>query len=76
MKAAVIEINGGGKNPHTIKGVKKMKYKVRITEVLVKVIDVEAKSYEEAEQMVHYAYKNGDIILTADDWESTEYSRD
>lgn len=53
-----------------------MKHKVKITETLVKVVEVEAENYEEAEKMVEAAYKNSDIILTADDYDSTQFSND
>lgn len=47
-----------------------MKVKVKITEKLVRVIDVHANSVEEAKQKVEDEYRAADIVLTADDFVS------
>ena len=45
-----------------------MNYKVEITERLIKAVEVEAETPEEAEDIVRIRYKNEDYILTSDDF--------
>lgn len=52
-----------------------MKVKVKITEKLVRVIDVHADNVEEAKQKVEDEYRVGDIVLTADDFVSYSITR-
>ena len=52
-----------------------MKVKVKITEKLVRVIDVHADSVEEAKQKVEDEYSAGNIVLTADDFVSYTISK-
>ncbi len=51
----------------------KKKYKVAVTELLRKTVLVEAKSEGEARRRTEDAWKNGEIILGARDFEGTEY---
>jgi hypothetical protein len=48
-------------------------FKVTITEILKREIYVEAKDYEEAEQIAEYQYYHGDHILDSDDYETTTF---
>lgn len=45
-----------------------MKYTITIEELLSKQIEVEADNFREAFEKVETQYKNGDIVLTADDF--------
>lgn len=55
-----------------------MKYAVEIKETLSKIVIVEAPDYGTAEQMVYDAYRDEEIILTADnsavDMELSDFS--
>ena len=48
-----------------------MKYAVEITEVLQKVVEVDAESDSEAEASVLHRYRIGDIVLDSSDHMST-----
>ena len=50
-----------------------MKYGVRITETLARTVIVEADSFEKAEDKVRDAYKEGRVILDADDFSDVEF---
>lgn len=50
-----------------------MKHTVKIIETLVKEIEIEAASEQEAIDKAEKMYKDEEIVLYADDWESTEY---
>lgn len=50
-----------------------MKYKVRITETLIKDIQVIASSKEEAEIIARNKYKNEEIILYPEDHINTNF---
>lgn len=50
-----------------------MKYKIKITEVLEKIIPVKANSLVEAIDIIKEKYKNEEIILSADDYVSTKF---
>ena len=50
------------------------KYRVDITEVLRRTIEMEAESKEDAIEMVRRMYRNCDIILDASDYIETEIS--
>lgn len=51
----------------------KKKYKVNVEELLSRVVEVEAKDDEEAEEIVRNMYKTGEIVLDAEDFQSVEY---
>lgn len=51
-----------------------MKYTVEITETLQRKIEVEAESCGEAVNEVMTRYRNGEIVLTADDYVETLYN--
>lgn len=52
------------------------KFKIRVTEVLVKVVDVEADSVADAIASVAIAYDNEDIVLSADDFLNVDIADD
>lgn len=45
-----------------------MQFKIEVTETLQRIITVEAKSFNEAFLKVTQQYKNGEIILDAEDF--------
>lgn len=49
-----------------------MKYKITIKETLAKTIEIEADSLKEAEYAATKLYHNCDIVLSADDYDTTE----
>ena len=49
-----------------------MKYNVTIKEILARTVQVEAGSVEEAESAARKMYHNCDIVLSADDYVTTE----
>lgn len=51
-----------------------MKYKIKITEVLEKLIPISANSFVEAMDIVKEKYKNEEIILSTDDYVSTKFT--
>ena len=53
---------------------KKKKFKIRIEEKLRKFVDVEAENYAEAEEKLQKQYKNGHIVLGADDFAGVTFS--
>ena len=48
------------------------KYKITIKETLAKTIEIEADSLKEAEYAATKLYHNCDIVLSADDYDTTE----
>lgn len=50
-----------------------MRFEIEIEEVLRKVVAVEARSFDEAMEKVREMYKNEELVLTADDWQETNY---
>lgn len=50
-----------------------MKYKVKVEETLSRIIEVEAKDKEEAEEKVVEMYMNEDIVLDSSDFQGVEY---
>ena len=52
-----------------------MKVNIKITEKLVRVVSVNAKSIEEAKQKVEDEYRAGNIVLMADDFVSYTISK-
>ena len=50
------------------------KYKVIITETLEKVVEVEAKSKREAEQMVLNAWNNSEYVFSADNFARVNFT--
>lgn len=51
-------------------------FEVTITEMLQKTVSIEAETKEEAKQLVEDMWKEGDIILDADDFADVEYAAD
>lgn len=51
------------------------KIKVKIVETLQRVVEVEADSFDEAEEKVREQYRNCDIVLTSDDHIGTEFKK-
>jgi len=49
-----------------------MRYNVTIQETLAKTVQVEADSLKDAESAVGQLYRNSDIVLSGDDYVSTE----
>lgn len=49
-----------------------MNFKMRITETLVRIVDVEAESEQQAWEMVQDMYNNEDIVLDDSDFESVD----
>ena len=49
-------------------------YKVKITETLEKVVEVEAEDRDEAEQIVSDAWHNSEYILDAEDFKGVEFN--
>lgn len=49
-------------------------YKIEIKETLIRVVEVEADSYEEAENYVSNRYKQERIVLDSSDFEGVEFS--
>ncbi len=48
-------------------------YQIEITETLQKAVEIEADSTEEAITLARKEWKNGDILLDADDFVSVEF---
>lgn len=48
-------------------------FEVTISEMLEKTVSIEAETKEEAEQLIEEMWKDGDIILDADDFVGVEY---
>jgi len=51
-------------------------FEVTITETLQKTVSIEAETKEEAKQLVEDMWKDGDIILDADNFADVEYATD
>lgn len=49
-----------------------MKYEITIKEILAKTIEIEADSLKEAKSTATKLYNNCDIVLSADDYVTTE----
>ena len=49
-----------------------MKYKITIKEILAKTIEIEADSLKDAEAVATKLYNNCDVVLSADDYVTTE----
>ena len=50
------------------------KYLVEITETLQRQFDVEAQSKEEAEKIANMMYRNGDVVLNAEDFVDAQFT--
>lgn len=50
------------------------KYLVEITETLQRQFDVEAASKEEAEKIANMMYRNGDVVLNAEDFVDAQFT--
>ncbi len=48
------------------------KQKVTICETLVRVVNVEAANAAEAEEKIRHAYRDGGVVLDADDFNNVE----
>lgn len=53
-----------------------MKIKVIISETLSRTVEVEARTKEEALQMIRKAYEKGEIVLDWNDFAEAEFSLD
>lgn len=51
-----------------------MKYRIEVTEVLSRTIEMEAESEDDAIEMVRRMYRDCDIILDVSDYVETEIS--
>ena len=51
------------------------KIKVKIVETLQRVVEVEAESFDEAEDKVRDMYRSCDIVLTSDDYIGTDFKK-
>ena len=52
------------------------KFRVTVTETLKRFVEVEAENEDEAAEKVDFMYDNEDIVLTADDYYSTNITVD
>ena len=50
------------------------KYRIEVTEVLSRIVEMEAETEDDAVEMVRQMYRNCDIILGASDYVETEFS--
>ena len=50
------------------------KYTVEITETLTRWVSIEAENADEAEHIAREKYKNGEIVLDADDFQDYDTS--
>ena len=50
------------------------KYRVEVTEILSRIVEMESDSEDEAIEMVRQMYRNCNIILDASDYVETEIS--
>ena len=50
------------------------KYRIEVTEVLSRIIEMDAENEDEAVEMVRQMYRNCDIVLDASDYIETEIS--
>ena len=50
------------------------KYRIEVTEVLSRIIEMDAENEDDAVEMVRQMYRNCDIVLDASDYIETEIS--
>ena len=50
------------------------KYRIKVTEVLSRIVEIDAENEDEAVEMVRQMYRNCEIILDASDYIETEIS--
>lgn len=50
-----------------------MKYRVEIVETLRKVVEVDAETADDAQEMVEKQYRNCDIVLGYDEYDGVEF---
>jgi len=50
-----------------------MKFRVKVTEILQKIIEIDAESNEEAESIVRRQYNSEDIVLDSEDFNDVEF---
>jgi len=48
------------------------KYRIEVTEVLSRIVEMEAENEDDAIEMVRQMYRNCDIVLDASDYVETE----
>lgn len=51
-----------------------MKYRIIVTETLSKVIEIDSATSIQALDEVNRMYRNEELVLTADDYEDTEFT--
>ena len=50
------------------------KYRIEVTEVLSRIVEIEADNEDDAVEMVRQMYRNCDLVLDASDYVETEIS--
>ena len=50
------------------------KYRIEVTEVLSRIVEMEAENEDDAVEMVRQMYRNCDLVLDASDYVETEIS--
>lgn len=50
------------------------KFDVKITEILQKNVEIEAKNYEEAERIARERWEKSEYVLGADDFKTVDYN--
>ena len=50
------------------------KYRIEVTEVLSRIVEIEAENEDDAVEMVRQMYRNCDLVLDASDYVETEIS--
>ena len=50
------------------------KYRIKVTEVLSRIVETEAENEDDAVEMVRQMYQNCDLVLDASDYVETEIS--
>ena len=50
------------------------KYRIEVTEVLSRIVEIEAENEDDAVEMVRQMYRNCDLVLDASDYIETEIS--
>ena len=50
------------------------KYRIEVTEVLSRIVEIEADNEDDAVEMVRQMYRNCDLVLDASDYIETEIS--
>ena len=50
------------------------KYRIEVTEVLSRIVEIEAENEDDAVEMVRQMYRNCELVLDASDYVETEIS--